>query len=90
MIVILLGILDILAGLSIFTINFSWGPTLIGFSSLYLIIKSLPFLKSIASIIDICAAAVFIFALMDLAHTALSALAALWLIQKGIFSLCSS
>ncbi len=86
MIVIVLGILDILAGLSIFTLNFSWGPMLIGFFAIYLIIKSLPFLNSIASILDLCVAGVFVFALMGFAHTALSALAALWLIQKGIFS----
>jgi len=86
MIVILLGILDILAGLSIFTIKFSWGPMLIGFFSLYLIVKSLPFLNSIASILDLCVAGIFVFAIMGFSHTALSAIAALWLIQKGIFS----
>ncbi len=86
MIVFILGILDILAGLSIFTLKFSWGPMLIGFFSMYLIIKSLPFLKSIASILDICAAGIFIFALMGYAYTALSVIAALWLIQKGIIS----
>src|SRR3989338_4704877 len=53
MIVILLGILDIIAALSIFTINLSWGPVLISFSILYLLAKSLPFLKSFASIMDI-------------------------------------
>ncbi|MDP3728118.1 MAG: hypothetical protein Q8R18_01555 [bacterium] len=87
MIVIILGILDILAGLSIFTINFSWGPMFIGFCSLYLIAKSLPYLKSFASIMDIIVAGIFIFALLGYANTIISAIAALWLIQKGVVSL---
>ena len=87
MIVILLGILDIVAALSIFTINFSWGPVLISFSILYLLAKSLPYLKSFASIMDICVAGIFILALLGYANTIINALAALWLIQKGIMSL---
>ncbi|HIH15776.1 MAG TPA: hypothetical protein HA360_04695 [Nanoarchaeota archaeon] len=87
MIVILLGILDIIAALSIFTINFSWGPVLISFSILYLLAKSLPFLKSFASIMDIIVAGIFILALLGYANTIINALAALWLIQKGIMSL---
>jgi len=86
MIVILLGILDIFAGLSIFTLHFTWGPALISFFIAYLTIKSLPFIKSIASIIDILVAGIFIFALLGYTIQLLNILGALWLIQKGIVS----
>ena len=86
MIVIILGILDILAGLSIFTLKFTWGATLVWFFTLYLIGKSLPFFKSIASILDMLVAAVFVFTIMGYAYPLVTILSALWLIQKGIVS----
>lgn len=85
MIVILLGILDILAGISIFALKFSWGAPIVWFFVMYLIAKSLPFLKSVASIIDIIVACIFIFGILG-QWNILTYLGALWLIQKGIVS----
>ncbi len=85
MIILLLGLLDILTGLSIFTLNFSWGPTLVWFFVLCLIGKSLISLKSIAGIIDLLVAFIFIAAILG--HTGiLTYIGVVWLIQKGIVS----
>ncbi|MSR86496.1 hypothetical protein EXS74_03825 [Candidatus Woesearchaeota archaeon] len=86
MIVFILGLLDILAGLSIFTLGFSWGPVLISFLVLYLLAKSLPFITSPASIVDISVALVFIIAILGYSNTILNAICAIWLIQKGVVS----
>ncbi len=86
MIILLLGILDIIAALSIFTLSFSWGTSFVWFSIIYLLIKSLPFIKSFASIIDILVAITFIVAVLT--HpTLITYLGSIWLIQKGIVSL---
>ena len=87
MLVFLLGILDILAGLSIFTVGFSWGTTLVLLSIFYLLIKSIPFITSPASMVDFSVAIVFIAALMGYFSTLLNAICAIWLIQKGVVSL---
>ena len=85
MIVILLGILDIISALSIFTLGFSWGPTFVWFSIVYLLIKSIPFIKSFASIIDIIVAIIFIVAILT--HPSIiTYIGSVWLIQKGIIS----
>ena len=86
MIVLILGLLDILAGLSIFSLGFTWGPAVVAFFAFYLLIKSLPSLKSIASIADLCVAVIFIAAILGYANGILSAISAIWLIQKGILS----
>ena len=86
MIVFLLGLLDILAALSIFTLQFSWGAPLVIFSVIYLVIKSLPYLKSFASIIDLLVACIFLFAVFGYAVPLLNVLGSLWLIQKGVIS----
>jgi hypothetical protein len=83
---LLLGILDIFAGLSIFSLLFfSWGPMLVCCTSLYLIAKSLPFIKSFASIVDIIVAVIFIAAILG--HSSIiTYLGSVWLLQKGIAS----
>jgi len=85
MIVILLGLLDILAGLSIFTLKFSWGPTLVTFFVACLIGKSLISLKSFAGIIDLIVACIFIAALLGQVNI-LTYIGIVWLLQKGIIS----
>lgn len=86
MIVLLLGILDILAGLSIFSLSLNWGSAVVAFFAFYLIVKSLPYLKNPASIADLCVAIVFIAALLGYANVILNAISAIWLIQKGVVS----
>ena len=86
MLVFILGVLDVLAGLSIFTLDFSWGSALITFFIVYLLAKSLPYITSPASIIDFFVAVVFIIALVGYSNSILNAVCAIWLIQKGIVS----
>ena len=86
MIVILLGLLDILAGLSIFTLKFTWGAPVVIFFTIYLLVKSLPYIKSFASILDALVAIIFISAVIGYTLPILNVLSALWLIQKGVVS----
>lgn len=86
MIVILLGILDIIAALSPFTLGFSWGSKFVTIAIIYLLIKSIPFIKSFASIVDILVAIVFIVAVLT-QPSIITYIGSIWLIQKGIISL---
>jgi len=85
MIVILLGLLDILAGLSIFTLKFSWGQSLVTFLIIGLVAKSLISIKSFASIIDLIVACIFIAAILGQVNI-LTYIGVIWLLQKGIIS----
>jgi len=81
----LLGILDILSGimmilLKYFSLDFAW------IFVFYLGIKSLIFIKSIVSIIDLVAVFFFILALFGI-YNILTLVFAVWIIQKGFFSL---
>lgn len=85
MLIFILGIMDILAGLSIFMLGSSLGPPVVWFFVLYLVAKSLPYLRSIASIIDIVVAIVFVFAILGYVNV-FTYIGVLWLLQKGIIS----
>lgn len=81
----LLGILDILSGimmilLKYFPLKFAW------IFVFYLGIKSLIFIKNIVSIIDLIAVIFFILALFGI-YNILTLIFAVWIIQKGFFSL---
>ena len=85
MLILILGALDILAGLSIFFLGSAWGSQLVGIFVIYLFAKSLLSLKSIASIIDLLVAVVFAISLLW-SPSPLMYIGAVWLIQKGIIS----
>jgi len=63
----------------------SLGPPVVWFFVLYLVAKSLPYLRSIASIIDIVVAIVFVFAILGYVNV-FTYIGVLWLLQKGIIS----
>lgn len=85
MIVWILGILDILAGLSIFSLYFPWGTLVVWCFIFYLLAKSLPFIKSFASIVDIIVAIIFIVTILG--YTGIwTYLGVIWLVQKGVAS----
>ena len=86
MIVQLFGILDVLAALSVVLLKldiFVWISLFLG---VYLIIKSLIFFKSVASWIDLICGIVIIVSFFGF-FSVLSWVVALWLAQKGFFSL---
>jgi len=81
----LLGILDILSGimmilLKYFSFDFAW------IFIFYLGIKSLIFIKSIVSIIDLIAVLFFILAMFGI-HNIITLIFAVWIVQKGFFSM---
>ena len=86
MIVQLFGLLDIIAALSVVLLKFDifiWLSLVLG---IYLIIKSLIFIKSLASWIDLICGIVIIISYIGF-FSILSWIVALWLAQKGLFSL---
>ncbi len=78
---ILAAILLILHGLDINLVSISW------IFAIYLIIRSLIFIKSLPSLIDLSIGVMFIFIINGHINTVLLILSILWLLQKGIFSL---
>ena len=85
MIVYLLGILDLLAGMSLLLLKFDINFFPLFFASL-LVIKGMAFIKNIASIVDLTCGLFFFYTLYSGSFLILMYLAAMWLIQKGIFS----
>jgi len=84
--IFVLGILDILAGLSLLLVKFNIFPVITALFGLYVLIKALVFLRSFASIVDIIVVIIFIITLLG-SFNILSLCALFWLIQKGFFSL---
>ena len=83
----ILGLLDILAGVTLFSIKFS--PVLLPLTLLfafYLIGKSIAYFKTFASVVDIFVGIIMIFAVLDI-YNIFTYLSILWLLQKGILSL---
>ena len=78
---ILAAILLILHGLDINLVSISW------IFAIYLIIRSLIFIKSLPSLIDLSIGVMFIFIINGHINTILLILSILWLLQKGLFSL---
>ena len=84
MLIFLLGLLDIFAGLSIFLLQTSW-VSIIWLAVLYLVVKSIVSLKSLASIADLAVAILFVFALIG-SSSPLVYIGTVWLVQKGVIS----
>ncbi|MFH1455877.1 MAG: hypothetical protein ABIF40_02920 [archaeon] len=83
--VYILGAIDILAGLSLLLLKFGLFEPFAWVMLILLTIKSLPFITSFASIVDLLAAAFILLAIFG-TFNAISVLAILWLLQKGLFS----
>ena len=88
MILKILGLSDILAaillivhGLDINLVSISW------IFVIYLFLRSIIFIKSPASLIDVLIGIMFIFIINGHINTILLILSILWLLQKGLFSL---
>ena len=91
MIVKILGILDLI-GAAVFWLFGMFGiihPSLVSFFAFYLLIKGVIFLISadIASILDIVSAGIMFIAINSGVPKIFTILVALYLIQKGLFSL---
>ncbi|MBS3108553.1 hypothetical protein J4409_01650 [Candidatus Woesearchaeota archaeon] len=88
MIIYLLGLLDLLTAISLILLRFKVDFFAL-FFALYLIIKSVLFIKSLASVFDLISGIVFILALYGY-FGIITYIASIWLIQKAIFSFLSS
>lgn len=87
MIVKLFGILDILAGISLFLLKFGIGKYFALVLAIYLIIKGI-FFFGFASALDILSAAVIIIAVIS-SFNFIYFIFVAWLVQKGLISLFS-
>ncbi len=86
MIVYLLGILDILVGISLLLLKFNVEFIPIFFAG-FVAVKGLAFIKNIASIADIACGFIFFYAIYSGYFGIFAYMAVIWLIQKGVFSL---
>jgi len=89
MIVILFGLADILAGLSLALVNFGVGGVMVYLalaSAAYLLVKGVVFFFDFASFLDLVSALMIILALFGF-RTLWAYVFAAWLLQKGIRSL---
>jgi len=82
------GVFDILAGIILILLKFGTGMYIGWFFAIYLIVKSLIFIKDISSVIDIVAAVFLILALYNI-YPYFTFIFVVWLLQKGFFSLVS-
>lgn len=88
MVVKILGVLDLLAALSILLLNFGAVKTMALALGIYLTIKGIIFIKSITSWIDIASGILMVVAVYGYFNI-LTWVAAIWLTQKGVISLFS-
>ena len=88
MVVKILGLLDLLAALSILLLRFNAVKTMAFALGIYLIIKGIIFIKSVTSVLDIAAGAIILIAFYGYFNI-LTWVAAVWLVQKGVISLFS-
>ncbi|MBW3012710.1 hypothetical protein KY325_00920 [Candidatus Woesearchaeota archaeon] len=82
-----MGFVDLMAGLWILLLNYSYGSNKIGvlFAG-YLIIKGLVFRGSFMSYVDIAVAVYLLFGMLVGFNTVLAWVCAAYLVQKGIIS----
>jgi hypothetical protein len=86
MIVKLFGILDLISAFVFISLNWGIGTSLGIGLALYLIIKSLIFIKAFSSWVDLVTGIYLLLVVFDV-HSAFSLIFVLWLGQKAIFSL---
>lgn len=86
MITKLLGVIDLLAALSIILLKFNIGANFAIIIAILLLIKSLVFIYNIVSIVDIIAV-IFIFLAIFSVFNIITWLIFFWLLQKSIFSI---
>jgi len=85
MIIYLFGLLDILAGISLLLLKFNvdfYGL----FFAIYLIIKGIVFIRYLASIADMVAGLMLLYAIYTGHFAIINYAAIIWLVQKGSFS----
>ncbi len=89
MILKIFGFLDMFAALLLFLLKFGIGKSFVFIIVILLILKSLLFFSPVMTVLDIVATFVMVLAYFDIYSTVISLLFALWLLQKGFFSLLS-
>ena len=85
MLMYIFGLLDLLSAATLLSLNWGYGTNVAWFCVAYLVLKAIPFIKDPASIIDILAAIVIVFAIFGI-YGVVSYIAVLWLFQKALFS----
>jgi len=86
MVVFILGIVDILAGTSLFFARWDFLVSICWFASAFVLAKAVLFIKSPASIVDLAAVVIAVLALTGVMYNWITYIAVLWWLQKGIGS----
>ena len=87
MIILLLGLLDLISGISVILSGYQAVSLLVVWAvSLYLILKGVVFIKSWASALDIVIGVGLLMTISNTLPIVLFWIAGLYLVQKGIFS----
>jgi hypothetical protein len=86
MVAFILGILDILGGISLFFARWDLLINVCWFATIFILIKSLVFIKSFASVVDIVAVILSILAMTDVMYNWVTYIVVIWWLQKGISS----
>lgn len=84
----ILGLLDLIAGITLFVMKFGIGRKLSLILGILLLIKGVLFITTLASIPDLITGIIMVVASYGNFHM-IYLLFALWLLQKGLFSLYS-
>ncbi len=83
------GLLDLVAAIMMLLVRWNIGKTLGLIMALYVVVKSLVFIKDMASVVDLLAGIFFVLALFDY-YNIITYILVLWLLQKGVVSLVFS
>ncbi len=86
MVVFILGIIDIIAGVSLFFARWDFLTQVCWFATAFIAIKSIAFIKSFASIVDLIVVVITILALTGVFYNWITYVGIVWLLQKGIGS----
>jgi hypothetical protein len=88
MLMILLGVIDIIAAIMLFSsIKFGFLPQLALLFLFYLTLKAMAFINDWVSKVDILMCIVFLLALFGYSNPIFLGIATIWFLQKGIMSL---
>lgn len=85
----LFGTIDLLSALALLGAIFGFTSYYEFILVLFLLLKSVPFIPDVASIVDVFAAGIFILAILGFTGF-YSWIAVIWFAQKGLISLASS
>ena len=86
MIMFILGIIDIIAAISLFFVKWNLLISVAWIATGIIFVKAIAFIKSFASIMDLIIVVISVLALLGIMYNIATYIAIVWLLQKGISS----